>query len=223
MARRLRNNARLARRDVGGSNGFTLIEALVALSLFALLSLFLFSGVRFGNRAVAMGESRTERTAAIALAEGFLRAQLTRAEPLTTTGADGRIVMTFDGEADRLDFVSLPPAYLSVGGFQWFRLALDGIEPRRRLIVQWQPIEPNRGVPDAFGGNASVLLEGVASATFFYFSAGDRDHPAAWYESWKDAPALPDLISLRVTFSDGEIAPELVVAPRLAATTATAQ
>ena len=222
MARHPRNSARLARRALGGSDGFTLVEVLVALSLFALLTLFLFSGVRFGNRAVAVGGSKLERTAAIALAEGFLRAQLARAEPLTIPSVAQHPVIAFDGEADRLDFVSLPPAYLSIGGFQWFRIALDGVEPHRRLIVQWQPIDPNGGAPDAFG-NASVLLEGVASATFFYFSAGDRDHPAAWYEGWKDAPVLPDLISLRITFADGEIAPELVVVLRLSATSASAQ
>lgn len=221
MARRLRNNACRERRGPDGSDGFTLVEVLVALSLFALLTLFLFNGVRFGNRAVAVGGSKMERTAAIALAEGFLRAQLARAQPLTIASAAQHPVIAFDGEADRLDFVSLPPAYLSIGGFQWFRIALDGIEPHRRLIVQWQPIDPNGGAPDAFGP-ASVLLEGVASATFSYFSAGDREHPAAWYEGWKDAPVLPDLISLRITFADGEIAPELVVTPRLATTTASA-
>jgi len=222
LARRPRNSARLARRPLAGSDGFTLVEALVALSLFALLTLFLFSGVRFGNRAVAVGGTKMERTAAIALAEGFLRAQLARAEPLTIPGAAQHPVIAFDGEADRLDFVSLPPAYLSVGGFQWFRITLDGVEPRRRLLVQWQPMDPNGAASEAFG-NASVLLEGVASVTFSYFSAGDSDHPAAWYEGWKDAPALPDLISLRIVFADGEIAPELVVTPRLSATTASGQ
>jgi general secretion pathway protein J len=200
-----------------------LVEALVALSLFALLTVLLFGGLRFGNRAVALGGSKMERAAAIALAEGFVRAQISRAEPLAIAGADRQAVIAFDGEADHRDFVSLPPAYLSVGGFQWFRIAIDGVEPHRRLIAQWQPIQPNGGAPEMFSGSASVLLDGVASATFSYFSVGDSDHSAAWHDRWKDPPALPDLISLRIVFVDGEIAPDLLVAPRLAGTTATAR
>lgn len=223
MARSRPNSAYPERRAHTGSDGFTLVEALVALSLFALLTVLLFGGLRFGNRIVVLGESKMERTAAIALAEGFLRAQLARAEPLAIAGTDRQAVIAFDGEGDHLDFVSLPPAYLSVGGFQWFRIVLDGAEPHRRLVAQWQPIESNGSVPQAFGGSASVLLEGVSFVTFSYFSVGDGEHSAAWYDRWKDAPALPDLIALRITFVDGEIAPELVVAPRLAGTTANAR
>jgi hypothetical protein len=182
--------------------------------LFALLSVLLFGGLRFANRSVALGTAVTTRATDIALAEGFIRAQLSTAQPLMRPVGNGQAMVAFDGEPDRLDFVVLPPAYLARGGFHWLHLSRDGAGPRGILTARWQPVAP--GEADASAGPATVLLQNVGSASFSYFSVGDSDHSAAWHDHWQDAAGLPDLVSIRITFSDGQVAPELTVALRFA-------
>lgn len=204
------------------SAGFTLVEALVALTLFALLSVFLFGGLRFGNRAVGLGTDAIERASGLALAEGFLRQQLAAAQPLPMEGSDGQVTVAFDGAPDRVQFVTMPPAYLARGGFHWLRLALED----RRLIVRWEPAQASgRESAPAVGGasGASVLLEGVGDIALSYFGAREDEKVPTWHDRWQDAAALPDLIRLHIAFADGRPAPDLLVATRLAEIAAAAR
>jgi hypothetical protein len=203
---------RCNRRRAGGAEaGFTLVEALVTLSLFALLSVLLFGGVRFADRSVSLGTAITARAADLVAAEGFLRTQLAAAQPLMRAGRDQKPVVAFNGASDHLDLVILPPVYLARGGFHLLSLSSDG----RALIARWR-LTSGENEPDMSAERPTVLLENVESVSFSYFSVGDRDHSAAWHDHWQDASVLPDLISVKIVFSDGREAPELIVAPRLA-------
>src|SRR5579872_2525053 len=93
-----------------GSSGFTLIELLIAITLFALLSVMLFGGLRFGMRATERGTARMEWSAELAAATNFLRSQLADAQPLPRTDSDGNQVIAFEGAPDSLVFVGQPPA-----------------------------------------------------------------------------------------------------------------
>ena len=216
LARRSRSNA----RNRESSTGFTLVEMLVALTLFALLSVFLFGGLRFGNRAVSLGSDVMERASALALAEGFLRQQLAAAQPLPMQSSDTQPIISFTGSPDTVEFVTLPPAYLAHGGFHWLRLAVeDG-----RLVVRWEPVQaPDDDVPAADHGGASTLLEGVQGIKLSYFGALGDDRAPDWHDRWEDATMLPALVRLRITFRDGRQGPDLVVATRLSETAAAAR
>lgn len=214
MARSSRN-----RPQASASAGFTLVEAVVALTLFALLSVFLFGGLRFGNRAVALGTDAIERTSSLALAEGFLRQQLAGAQPLPMQGSDSQPTVAFDGAPDRLEFVTLPPAYLAHGGFHWLRVGVE----ERHLLVRWEAVQTAGRESEPAGGGGSVLLDGVAAIDLAYFGAQADGEAPAWHDHWQDATALPALVRLRIAFADGRQGPELIVAPRLAETAAAAR
>ena len=53
--------SQVAPTSTSDEGGFTLAEMLVALALFALLATLLFSNVRFGVQAWAIGSARTEQ------------------------------------------------------------------------------------------------------------------------------------------------------------------
>src|SRR5579864_2460479 len=69
-----------------GDAGFTLLELLISLTLLAVLSAILFGGLRFGTRAWERSEVMASETDEIAIAQNFLRRQLSDAYPLLTIG-----------------------------------------------------------------------------------------------------------------------------------------
>jgi prepilin-type N-terminal cleavage/methylation domain-containing protein len=197
------------------SPGFTLLEVLVALTLFAVLTVLLFGGLRFGMRASAVGTAQLERSAEIASAAGFLRSQLADAQPLEQGEGAGRRPVDFDGTNDAIDFVASLPAHLAPGG--WHRLHL-GLEAQDggQLVIRWEPLHATNGGDSSAAQRRSVLLDGVKAVEFGFFGTlGERRVPT-WQERWRGAPVLPALVRMRVTFADGGRAAELVIALRAA-------
>lgn len=189
--------------------GFTLVELLIALTLFALLATLLFGGLRFAGRAVAAGDARLERSAELSLAASFLRRVLAAAEPLPRAESGGGASVAFEGEPDALAFASLPPAYLAPPGYYWLRL---GVESGDRLALRWEAI----GSGEVVAAPApTLLIERVRAIELAYFGAFDVYARPEWHERWEHAPALPQMVRLRLTFSDGSRGPDILVAPRL--------
>ena len=198
------------------SHGFTLVELLVAITLFALLSVMLFGGLRFGMRATEAGTARLEWSAEIGAVAGFLRAQLADAQPLDKD-EDGRRTVAFDGEAEGVEFVALPPAYLAKGGWHTLHLSLERAKDGGRLVLTWRLVRADRSSDAVSAPHRSVLLEGVKTVEIGYFGAPAEGEAPQWHDSWHDAAALPALVRMRLAFADGHRAPDLVVALRAAA------
>jgi general secretion pathway protein J len=199
-----------------GTRGFTLIELLIAVTLLALLAVLLFGGLRFGTRATRVGTAQLEWSAEIAAATGFLRAQFAGAQALAVPRGGGATVVSFTGDSDSVELVTLPPAYLARGG--WHKLAI-GVEHDRagdRLVVRLQLIHADGTADASEAPRRSVLIDGVSAVEFGYFGAPtDRDTPQ-WRERWRDANHLPALVRLHLIFADRRHLPDLVVALRAA-------
>jgi general secretion pathway protein J len=192
--------------------GFTLVELLIALTLFALLATMLFGGLRFAGRAVASGDRRLERSAELSLAAGFLRRALAGAEPLPRAEEDGVASVAFEGGRDTLDFVSLPPAYLAPPGY--YRLQLR-VESGGHLVLRRERLADDVAAAPETEAAPTLLLDRVRGIELAYYGAYDDYQQPQWRERWEHAPRLPALVRLRVTFEDGRRAPEILVAPRL--------
>jgi general secretion pathway protein J len=198
------------------SAGFTLLELLVAVSLLALLSVLLFGGLRIGLRSANAVDRRVDHTAQIAQAYDFMQNVLADARPLPIAADTLQSPIDFSGEPDRLSFVAVPPDDVGLGGFQLFRVALDGRGDDRRLVVSWQQIKRAGAATEPAMLQPSVLLDGVSSVDFAYFGMADPNRPPEWLNHWTDRLALPQLVRVRLTMADHWRAPDLVVAPRLA-------
>ncbi|HWD28767.1 MAG TPA: prepilin-type N-terminal cleavage/methylation domain-containing protein [Rhizomicrobium sp.] len=179
--------------------GFTLIELLVSMTLLALLFVLLLGGMRFGTRAWERSTQVADDGDSIRSVQNLLRRELERACPRllpTTSPQDAtRIRFTGDGEALRI----LAPAPGAAGGQSCapttLRTAPDG---RLQQIAV----------------NDTPVLRHVQALEIAYLPAqGD------WRASWRNQPALPALIRIRVTFpkDDGRSWPELFIVPRISA------
>jgi len=196
--------------------GFTLLEMLVALALIGLLTAALFGGLRFAARASDRTTATTDHASELALAYGFLQAQLGNAQPYPATADPKDQEIVFDGLPDQIDLITTVPTRLIAGGF--LRLHLVGTRggEQSRLMAGWEGA-PRRddALPPAALVSAT-LLDRLKAIRFAFFGALDPDDPSDWHDRWQGVRTLPKMIRLRVEFADGWQAPDLIVAPRLA-------
>ena len=195
--------------------GFTLLELLISVALLALLTTFLFEGLRLVTQHLGPETNRLDRASRIAVAQNFLRAQLADARPVLES-ASGWKSVEFDGRPDGVDFVSVAPESVSGAGLQALSVVFDnGTDARGGgLLLRWRRHEGTSPtvVSDV---RDSWLLDHVRSAEFAYFGVASPNQPPAWHATWQDMAYLPSLVRLSLEFSDAQRMPELVVALRL--------
>lgn len=179
--------------------GFTLLELLVAITIFSLVIAVLFSGYRLGVRSWELGERTHEAVAELRLAGAFVRRHAAQAFPLAIS-ENRAWRLWFTGEPERLVFITAMPAYLGQGGMYQMTLEIEDADEDRKLTVARRLLHP-----DADSGKPGVddrprpLAVGLESATFDYFGVSSDESVASWHRSWVDQQRLPELVRLRLT------------------------
>jgi general secretion pathway protein J len=198
-----------SRRDAG----FTLVEVLVVLALVSLLTVALFSSVRFGLKA---WERTTSRAAAIdqnLLVQDFLRRMIAAAYPSFVVDDLTHGHVDFAGTETSLSFFAPTPLARGLGGRSRFVVSQVQSGEAKALTVTSQseltPVEAVSRVRD-------VLMTNLEGIEFSYFGKG-RSGALQWRNSWVSEPSLPQLVRLRVRFPAGDqrVWPELLIAPRI--------
>ena len=207
------------------SAGFTLVEMLIGLTLFALLSVLLFGGFHFGLRAWETGGARAAQASEIQLVQEMLRRQIAAAQPPATEATEtteatpataaAPSAASFSGTARSLTFVARLPGRSGAAGLYRFDIAEapDG-SSGRQLALGWSALGQNQ--PDT-ATPVETLLRGIAAISFAYYGRAVPEAPAQWQDRWNESLGLPELVRLSVTFPPGDNRswPDLFVAPRL--------
>jgi general secretion pathway protein J len=186
------------------SDGFTLLEILVALAVFGFLLAGLSQTVRFGLTAWRQDARLSDGKTDLDALDRTLRAVVENLAP-----AEDAAQSSIEGSADALT------------GVTRLRLPRSGLMPMRieaglavsgtRLVLRWRPY--HRAVP--LGPSPppaeTELISGVTRLGIEYWRP-----PAVWVAKWHE-PDLPLLIRFRVTFagSPAQRWPDIVVAPLL--------
>jgi general secretion pathway protein J len=210
-------SAAAKRIDRTGEAGFTLVELLVALALFGLLSTALFGSIRFGMTAWMRGTTRADQVDQILHAQNLLRGLIEEAYPLFRPAVPFGGHVEFDGTQQSLDFLSSTPIARGADGRSRFRLAIERRGDGANLVLtsSLELAWPERGAQPV----GAVLLAGVGGVELSYFGVTGADRIATWHDAWRGQSTLPQLTRIRVRFAGGDsrIWPELVIAPRLTA------
>lgn len=195
--------------------GFTLLELLISITIFALLMVVLIGALQLGSRQIGRLTVQVDQSSQVALIQNFLRTQLGAAEPLVSDVDDSKLVQ-FAGDAERVDFVAAAPQSLPAGGLLAFSAAFrPGTgSAGGQLVLGWQPLpdDPDASAP---GAAPTVLFDHVRAAKFVYYGPSSPTADPDWQSSWQGKSYLPLLVRLSVTFTDGQKMPDLAVALRL--------
>jgi len=189
-------------RRVHGAAGFTLIEVVLAITIFALMGGVLYGAFSLGHTAVEKSEKSFNRNQKTRSVGDLLATYIRSGYPYRESIQDQTIF--FDGEREGLTFVS---AYShAMGGRGMAKIAIEKEQSDDgRALVRLAETAPVRVGGDAGDGgqrSSLVILEGVRDFQLAYLDAeGDKEN---WEESWdgKERRRLPR--ALRMTFIDTE-------------------
>lgn len=189
-------------RRVHGTGGFSLLELLVAFSLVLLIAVFVFDGIRFGNRVWVVAEENTnqqESVATLVLVKGWIE----NAYPYISNEG-----LVFSGEGDHLSFVTFPTQYSGAAGFIKFNLSYD--LQNKNLNIVWEDISRQ-------GKGTQTLLSGVENFEISYFGTSVEEEEQHWQATWQTRDKLPELIKLKISFSNknNELSYEVVARPKV--------
>ncbi len=205
------NNVVSLTRGARRIRGFTLLEALVGITIFSLVIVVLYSGYRLGIRSWESGERTHASVSELRLAGSFIRRHAAQAFPLAISEGNAWRVW-FHGAPERLVFVTAMPAYLGQGGMYEMTLELDERKDSTALMVSRRLLHPDSepgrpGVED----QARPLIEDLISARFAFYGAPSQDAAKGWQDSWDVDQRLPSLVRLRLQSKTAGDWPELVI------------
>lgn len=196
------------------SQGFTLLELLIGMTLVGFILSLLFAGLNLGTRSWEAGEQRMVTSSRQAVVVDFIRRAIEQTYPLRwRVGEEDRLA--FAGEAESLRFVGTVAMHDGASGNHLIALDLVDGETGRDLVMRWQLPDPGApGFEPIEQAEPKVLIKAVQEMALAYFGAQSETEDPAWHDQWIDQKTPPELIRLQLTMENGETWPDIVAAPR---------
>jgi len=196
--------------------GFTLVEALVAVTLLSLLSIALTVSLRFGVDAWARGSAHSDQLSRTTVVQGLLRRMVGEAYPYFLSNDPTRPYVDFEGTSESLTLLASAPIVLGGIGRSRFTLSIAKHDGLSDLLMTSQAELADADAPSKV--EKKTLLAGSAFTEFAYFGKLRSEASAQWHDRWTGQSALPQLLRIQVRFPEGDsrLWPDLVIAPRIA-------
>lgn len=200
---------------VNNNRGFTLIEVLLGTSLLAVMLLLMFASLRICIQNWDAGEKKISQVNQMAVVQRFFNTYLQGIRPLEDSFSDEEPMFSFQGSENQLQFVTAMPASAGRMGLQSFVIGLQpgGRKAGKDMVVSITPFFPLLEGKQ-WKQEQVVAMEGVENVRFSYFGAEEIDEQPEWKDQWLEMETLPLLIAVMIEMTDGEVLPQIVVAPR---------
>ena len=185
-----------------GAAGFTLIEVVLAITIFALMGGVLYGAFSLGHTAVEKSEKSFNRNQKTRSIGDLLATYIRSAYPYRESIQEQTIF--FDGERESLTFVSAYSHAMGGRGMAKISIEKDEADNGRALVrlAETAPVRVGGDASEDGQRSSLVILEGIRDFQLAYLDAeGDKEN---WEERWdgKERPRLPR--ALRMTFIDAE-------------------
>lgn len=181
---------------LNAQTGFTLVEVIIAMSLFALMAVILYGAFDLGHRAVEKGEISWEKNHRVRMVNSILGDHLRSAHPYRLSPRNPAVF--FQGEESRLTFVSA--VSLGLGGRGMSKVSLywqdEGTGYGSLILEEQIPVRVQE--EDAGGGhrNSVVLESGVGGVRIDYLPAQPEEDQ--WVDRWdgSERKSLPRAVRI---------------------------
>ncbi len=181
--------------------GFTLVEILLAFTIFLLLILLIFTGFRLSSRTTEKITERDETSQRIRVVYERLGWLIRGAYPYKFVDKDGKERLLFTGEGNSIGFVttSVIPAtgkIYDLSGLKWVYLFVDneGLKEKDNVFFLEKNLEESRE-------GAFILDPSVKSMNIEYLDPEEN----TWVDTWgPDNERLPPAIKIRLNIMGHE-------------------
>ena len=186
--------------------GFTLIEVVLALSIFALIGAVLYGAFSLSHRAVEKSQASFEENQKLRSFTDLLGSYIRSAYPYRQSAQDTTVL--FDGQENQLTFVSSISLSMGGRGMSKIRVAWEAAENGEGPIQLEEevPLRLNRNEDLNPGGLRSdvVIQERVKELRFAYLDPKSEEE--IWEERWdgREKLALPRAVRLSYRNHDGK-------------------
>lgn len=195
--------------------GFTLLEVMIAMTLLSIMVVLLFSSLRVGAESWDKGERKIADVNEKAVVYQFFKRHLTATRPLWDDFSDDDRVFSFQGEGDKIQFVSVFPASASRKGIQLFEVAYDRAD-KGSIVISLKPFYPTASEEEWEQEN-EILLTNVKKFEIEYFDIDLEAKDGEWIDDWQGKERLPALVKIKIVLKDHGFWPEMVFDLKLSA------
>ena len=201
--------------------GFTLIEVLIAMTLFSMMMMLLFGSLKICADSWEKGESKITDVNELAVVYNFFHQHLSLAQPLWNDFSSETKTFSFQGKAHSLQFVSAMPASAGRSGLQLFSVDLQSENNNPYINVMLTPFFPlAEGV--AWHKEEEILINHVSDFTLAHFGSDDGINLGRWQDEWLGKNVLPRLVKINITLDNDIIYPEMIIELKLVGAISTA-
>lgn len=173
--------------------GFTLLEALISLSLFTILMTLLLTAMFTLGRTADAGQRLADLNDDRRLVVGFIQRLIAQAEPIKNTASTSHAVV-FEGTESELMFVSYLPAHLGGNGLFQIKLMAHDNGKQKDLIMHYRPLVSLSSDP-LVNYRQQRLLADIKSINFQFFSMADARSKQL---TWRGISQLPVLVKFAI-------------------------
>jgi prepilin-type N-terminal cleavage/methylation domain-containing protein len=171
------------RRARRRTDGFTLLELLLAMTALAMITAICYGAFHLAIRAVERGEVAVMTSQRLRIAGDVLDRQVKSMVPYKARNEDGETYTYFQGTATSVGFVT---ANGLSGGGRLAREVYQVLDDPPRLVLTETPLfSPNslgRDATEELPGQSTVVFEGFKSARFEYLMNDGVD--SEWMTRW---------------------------------------
>lgn len=177
--------------------GFTLLELLIAMTLFLLIIVILGGALRLGFRSIDAAEKKMDVLERFRTSFGIITAQLQSSLPLTHD-EEGKKKYYLKGDATNLQFAT---NYSIWGG------------DRGCVIVTYRLEAGDEGQISLYASERSVgmeetqevrLFDDLKALSFSYFGKEATEEDGKWTEEWPDDTRYPEQLKVNLSRDRGE-------------------
>ncbi|CAA9892168.1 General secretion pathway protein J [Candidatus Methylobacter favarea] len=197
-------------KDCKTSQGFTLIEVLIAMTLLSIMVVLLFTSLKICADSWEKGETKITEVNEVAVVYNFFQRHLSTARPLLNDFTPEGEILSFQGKTRSMQFVSAFPASAGRAGLQMFSVELQKEDKDQVIKVAVIPYFPE-AEDEQRPADEVVLIRRVSDFELAYFGADQESGESHWQDEWLEKNIQPQLVKIRIKPENGIFWPDMII------------